>query len=166
MYRRGLIISKWLDHVANILNETEFSYVFIEQLNFDAKYFKNILLPQIKKVVSDQAKQALTEKISNDCSFLQYPSIYTHHGVQLYLQNMPPDIWIPLVKIRTSNHKLPVQFYSWNIVFKPREERTCTICGSGEVGDEMHYILNCEVFNEDRKKFCLALRTTNLLKPS
>ena len=89
LYRRGLIIFKWLDHVVNILNETGFSFVFIEQLNFDAKYFKNILLPQIKKVVRDQAKQALTEKIRNECSFVQYPSIYTHHCVQLYLQKCP-----------------------------------------------------------------------------
>ena len=164
LYRRGLIIFKWFDHVVNILNETGFSYVFIEQLNFDAKYFKNILLPQIKKAVRDQAKQALTEKIKNDCSFLYYPSIYTHHCVQLYLQKMPPDIWIPLIKIRTSNHKLPVQFYSWNIVFKPREERTCTICGSGEVGDELHYILHCEVFKDERNKFLPSTRNNKSLE--
>ena len=66
LYRRGLVIFKWLDHVINILNETGFSFVFVEQLNFDPKYFKNILLPQIKKVVRDQAKQALTEKIRNE----------------------------------------------------------------------------------------------------
>ena len=164
LYRRGLIIFKWLDHVVNILNETGFSYIFIGQLNFDSKYLKNSFLPQMKKVIRDQAKQALVEKINNDCSFLQYPSIYTPHGVQVYLQRMPPDIWIPLIKIRTSNHKLPIEFYSWNIVFKPREERTCTICGTGEVGDEMHYILNCEVFKEERKRFLPSIKNNKSLE--
>ena len=115
-------------------------------------------------MIRDQAKQALSEKIRNDCSFLQYPSIYTPHGVQVYLQRMPPDIWIPLIKIRTSNHKLPIQFYSWNIVFKPREERTCTICGSGEVGDELHYILHCEVFKDERNKFLPSTRNNKSLE--
>ena len=109
-------------------------------------------------------KQALAEKIRNECSFLHYPSIYMHHCLQLYLQKMPPDIWIPLIKIRTSNHKLPVQFYSWNIVFKPREERTCTICGSGEVGDELHYILHCEVFKDERNKFLPSTRNNKSLE--
>ena len=104
-------------------------------------------------MIRDQAKQALSEKIRNDCSFLQYPSIYTPHGVQVYLQRMPPDIWIPLIKIRTSNHKLPIQFHDWKIVFKPREERTCSVCRTGELGDEMHYIMHCPVFQQDREKF-------------
>ena len=153
LFRRGLIIFKWLDQVVHILNETGFSYVFISQLNFDEKFLKKVLLPKIKNVVRDQAKQALLEKINNSCSFAFYPSIYTPHGVQLYLRNMPPDIWIPLIKIRTSNHKLPIQFHSWKIVFKPREERTCSVCRTGELGDEMHYIMHCPVFQQDREKF-------------
>ena len=31
LYRRGLIIFKWLDHMINILNETGFTYVFTGQ---------------------------------------------------------------------------------------------------------------------------------------
>ena len=100
---------------------------------------KNAFLPEIKNVVRDLAKQALLEKINNECSFLQYPSIFTDHGVQKYLKKMPPDIWIPLIKIRTSNHKLLIQFHSLKIVLKPRENRACIIImwiGGG--GDEMH----------------------------
>ena len=66
---------------------------------------------------------------------------------------MPPDIWLPLVKIRTRNHKLPVELYSWRVVFKPGAERTCTICDTGDIGDEYHYIMKCPVFFEDRIKF-------------
>ena len=168
LYRRGLLIFKWLDQVVHILNETGFSFVFISQFNFDGKYLKNVLLPKIKNIVRDQAKQALFEKINNGCSFELYPSLYTPNGLQAYLKKMPPDIWIPLIKIRTSNHKLPIQFHSWKIVFKPREERTCSICGTGELGDEMHYIMHCPVFQQDREKFLPTIENektqTNFVK--
>ena len=103
-------------------------------------------------------------KNRNECSILQYSSIYTHHCVQTILVKNAPWYLDPLIKIRTSNHKLPVQFYSWNIVFKPREERTCTICGSGEVGDELHYILHCEVFKDERNKFLPSTRNNKSLE--
>ena len=139
--------------MVSILNETGYSYVFIDQLNLDGKFLKNVLLPKIKIVVRDQAKQALFEKLNNENEFLLYPNIVTFHKIQNYLVHMPPDIWIPIIKIRTGNHKLPIQFHSWKIVYKPREERTCTICGSGAVGDEMHYIMHCPVFEQDRQKY-------------
>ena len=54
---------------------------------------------------------------------------------------MPSDIWLQLVKIRTKNHKLPAEIYSWKIAFKPRDKRLCTICDMGEVGDEYHFVM-------------------------
>ena len=36
-----------------------------------------------------------------------------------------------------------------------RENRICTKCNMGSVGDEYHYILNCTYFNEKRQE-CLA----------
>ena len=70
---------------------------------------------------------------------------------------MPSDIWIPLIKIRLSNHKLPVEIQSWRMFLKPREERICNICNLGEVGDEFHYLARCPVFNEDRQKYIPSL---------
>ena len=37
LYRRGLVIFKWLDRVVSILNETGYSYVFNDQLNIDGQ---------------------------------------------------------------------------------------------------------------------------------
>ena len=99
LYRRGLVIFKWLDRVVSILNETGYSYVFIDQLNIDGQYLKNVLLPKIKIVVRDQAKQALFEKINSESDFPLYPNVIKFHKIQDYLVKMPPDIWIPLIKI-------------------------------------------------------------------
>ena len=30
---------------------------------------------------------------------------------------------------------------------------SCSICGTGELGDEIHYIMHCPVFQQDREKF-------------
>ena len=154
LYRRGLLLFKWMDQIVSILNECGFSYIFLEQLFLDEKYLKNVFLPNIKVVIRNQAIQLLYEKIYNTpSSFLYYPELISFHGIQKYLKNMPSDIWIPLAKLRTSNHKLPVEIYSWKAVFKPREERTCIICNLGEVGDELHYIMKCPVFQDDRSRF-------------
>ena len=129
LYRRGLLLFKWMDQIVSILNECGFSYIFLEQLFLDEKYLKNVFLPNIKVVIRNQAIQLLYEKIYNtQSSFLYYPELISFHGIQKYLKNMPSDIWIPLAKLRTSNHKLPVEIYSWKAVIKPREERTCIIC--------------------------------------
>ena len=34
----------------------------------------------------------------------------------------------------------------------PRDERICTVCDSGEVGDEFHYLLNCSNENVKRNR--------------
>ena len=50
-----------------------------------------------------------------------------------------------VLKFRLSNHRLPIQHRrSLGI---PRDERICTICNGGEVGDEFHYLLNCSSEN-------------------
>ena len=52
------------------------------------------------------------------------------------------------MKFRLSNHRLPIQRRLSSGI--PRDERICTVCDSGEVGDEFHYLLNC--FNENVKR--------------
>ncbi len=34
----------------------------------------------------------------------------------------------------------------------PRDERICTVCDSGEVGDEFHYLFNCSNENVKRNR--------------
>ena len=66
---------------------------------------------------------------------------------------MPPNIWIPLVKLRTANHRFPVEIYSWNILYREKSKRLCSICSLNDVGDEYHYIMICPIFSEAREEF-------------
>ena len=153
LYKRRLIIFDWLKQIETIINYAGFTFVFQSQLQLDKKYLRNTFLPQIKNVLKDQAIQELFSTINNNPeNFYYYRHLISRHKIQDYLLNMPAEIWIPLVKIRTQNHKLPVEVYSWHQTFLPRAERKCTICNRNEIGDELHFAFFCPVFDEDRKK--------------
>ena len=46
--------------------------------------------------------------------------------------------WKPIIKLRTSNHYLPIETGRWNNT--ERHERECTLCNDKDLGDEYHYI--------------------------
>ena len=161
LFNRGLIIFKWMDNVLQILNANGYSSIFRDQLLLDDKYLKNTFLPKVKTTIRDQARQVLLGKLNEGDSFYYYKDLITFHGLQNYLYKMPADIWIPLIKFRTSNHKLPVELQSWKVLYKPREERYCSICNLGEVGDEFHYISKCPIFSEDRQKYIPSILQDN-----
>ena len=50
---------------------------------------------------------------------------------------------VSLSKIRTCNHRLPIETGRYTRRKVPRENRICTKCNSGQVGDEYHFILTC-----------------------
>ncbi len=58
---------------------------------------------------------------------------------------------MPLLKFRTSNHKLPIEVGRWNNIDIP--DRKCTICNLGDLGDEYHYIFNCTFFTDERRTY-------------
>ena len=54
--------------------------------------------------------------------------------------------WIS--RLRCSAHNLEVEKMRWSNV--PAAECVCTVCHSGEVGDEFHFAMQCPVFNVKR----------------
>jgi hypothetical protein len=53
-----------------------------------------------------------------------------------------------LCKFRTTNHKLPIETGRWNNI--DRVNRICTKCNNITIGDEYHYIIECEHFSNFR----------------
>ena len=66
------------------------------------------------------------------------------------LTYLPSILRQRVLKFRLSNHRLPVQ--QRRSLGIPRDERICTVCDSGEVGDEFHYLLNCSNENVKRNR--------------
>ena len=59
-----------------------------------------------------------------------------------YLTYLPSILRQRVLKFRLRNHRRSLSI--------PRDKRICTICNSGEVGDEFHYLLNCSKENVKR----------------
>ena len=60
-------------------------------------------------------------------------------------------------RLRTSSHSLEIEVGRYHRPKIPREERKCNLCKSGEVENEMHFLLHCEYFKEIRKPLLHAL---------
>ena len=56
------------------------------------------------------------------------------------------------VKFRTANHQIPGETGRWHGKSE-KSERLCTICNSGQIGDEFHFILECKSLKNLRKNY-------------
>ena len=92
--------------------------------------------------------QEWQSRVVENCVCCKYRLLRRKLCFQEYLIYIPSTLRQRVLKFRLSNHKLQIQ-QRRSLGF-PRDERICTICDSGEVGDEFHYLLNC--FNENVKR--------------
>ena len=58
---------------------------------------------------------------------------------------------IILSKLRTSNHQLEIERGRYKKI--PPENRFCHQCNLGEIEDELHFLLKCPKFENERIKF-------------
>ena len=86
----------------------------------------------------------------NNTSCSTYRIFKTCFGFENYLRVVPAKLRKFLIKIRTRNHKLPVDIGRWRRI--PIDQRKCHLCDS-DIGDEFHYILACKKLKDLRKKY-------------
>ncbi len=67
-----------------------------------------------------------------------------------YLTYLPSTLRQRVWKFRLSDDRRPIQ--QRRSLGIPRDEKICTVCDSGEVGDEFHYLLNCSNENVKRNR--------------
>ena len=72
-----------------------------------------------------------------------YKHIKPLFGWEYYLSHMPYKLRLALSRIRTCNHKLSFEAGRYGLSYVAREDRVCTKCNSGSLGDEYHFILTC-----------------------
>ena len=153
LYKDKSLKFDWLAFIEKIINDCGEGIVFREQLNLDTKWLKIVFLPRIKSILQDQYIQKWQLEVENCSKCFYYQHFNFKPCLQNYLRKMPADIWTPIVKLKTANHRLPIELYSWDLLFKERNERLCTICDLKEVGDEYHYVMICPIFREAREEF-------------
>ena len=98
----------------------------------------------------DQFIQEWQSRVAENSVCSNYRLFKKKFSFEKYLTCLPSILRQRVLKFRISNHRLPVQ--QRRSLGIPRDERICTVCDSGEVGDEFHYLLNCSNENVKRNR--------------
>ena len=153
---------RWLKFIKDTLDECGLSYIWFNQTlrNFNEKW----LNLTIKQILSDQTQQAITSEMNNSSKASCYRLFKTSLKFEKYLDILNDKERNIFCKFRTTNHKLIIEVGRWGGVNK--ENRICTLCNHGLVGDEFHYLLECQYFNEEREHYLEEkyLRYPNVIK--
>ena len=80
-----------------------------------------------------------------------YKEFKLSFGTEPYLVILLSKLSKYLCKFRTRNHNLPIEKLCY--IGIPKEERKCSLCDAGMVGDECHYLLQCPHLISPRKKY-------------
>ena len=153
LYNDGTLTFEWLDCIKSIITECGLNYVFTNQLGYDLKWLQSVFLPKIKSTLKDNILQKWQNDVDTSKKCFYYRHFQSKPKLQKYFLTLPQNAWIPILKFRTSNHRLPIEIYSWKVAFVDRHKRLCTLCNNNDVGDEFHYLIICPMFHEARIQF-------------
>ncbi len=138
--------TKWLGHVKSILEECGMAEYWINHGQFSPQF----LAESVRQRLSDQFLQKWRAECLTSPKALMYKHIKLELKAEPYLQNLPTNMRITLCRFRCSNHNLPIEIGRHTGI--PREERFCTKCNSGKIGDELHTLLECPHYDKERKR--------------
>ena len=138
----------WLMKVHSLLDSLGLSYIWSNQIH-TIESFKRI----VKQRLMDQFIQELQNRVAENSVCSNYRLFKKKFCFEKYLTYLLAILRQRVLKFRLCNHRLPIQQRRSLVI--PRDERICTVCDSGEVGDEFHCLLNCfnENVNRNRTKY-------------
>ncbi len=139
--------SKWITHIRSIINNIGRPDLWLLQNSIQSKslaYFT-------KRNLTEQFIQEWYAKRSQSIKALTYFSYKQNLELESYFLTLPRKLYLYLFKLRTANHKLPVETGRWDGT--ARNERVCTLCNTLDIGDEFHYICKCPFFDTERVNF-------------
>ena len=146
-YDLNIFQSEWLLKVKNILDECGLSFVWVNPRIISTEQLNNILTVRLKDIFIQSWMQQCID-CSKSCNYHLYKTTF---GIEKYLDNLPSCYRFALTKLRTANHKLPIEKGRYRNL--PREERKCNLCNQEKIGDEFHFLLECPFLTEIRTKY-------------
>ena len=87
------------------------------------------------------------------CNWLTHCELLHDFNHQLYLESVKVTKFrMALSKLRMSSHRLEIEVGRWARPSRtPLDQRKCCTCNKLE--DEFHFLLECRLYNEIRKKY-------------
>ena len=137
---------KWISFIKNIL-------VSVGRIDlFDKTSINNPRATKYRlfQTLKDLNIQTWHTELRDSSKGRTYALFKTDMELERYLLELPRNIYLPLLKLRTANHKLPVEKGRWDRT--AHQDRKCNLCLTNDVGDEFHYLLTCPFFENERKE--------------
>ena len=148
---------KWITTIKEMLISVGKSELFNKNIIYNPKAVKG----NITKTLHDLFIQEWNAKMSQSSKGRNYHIFKENIELESYLKLIPKQLYIPLKKFRTSNHKLLIEVDRWkNTLYA---ERKCSLCNKNDIGDEFHYLLTCPFFQVDR---CYLLKSFFYRRPN
>ena len=147
MSQKGFLF-KWINYVKSLLENCGLNNIWLEQNAHNNVW----LINKVKQVLNDQFQQDWVSDCCNSSKGTSY-NLFTNYNfcTPFYISsNLSKKNISTLVRFRTSNHKLPIEYGRWLNI--ERSNRLCTICNS-DIGDEYHYIMTCKHLDSLRKQY-------------
>jgi hypothetical protein len=140
---------KWVNFVKKLLDDTGKSFIWINQSNVNLRNIHT----QIKRTLIDQFFQTWNAQLNQSSKGKNYQIFKKEIKLEHYLCNLPANLRIALFQFRTGNSKLPVEIGRYQQSHIPYSERKCHLCSMNDIGDELHYLLKCPLFQSMRRKY-------------
>ena len=137
----------WLMEVHSLLDRLGLSYIWSNHLH-SIQGFKRAVKQRLRDQFIQEWQSSRAEN-SVCCNYRLFEKKFCFDHSPICLRQR-------VLKYRLSNHTLPIQHRrSLGI---PRDERICSICDNGEVGDYLHNCSSENVSNKNTYKVCRSPR--------
>ena len=146
MHKNNIIKSEYLNNIKHILNTCGFSGLWESQSVPNTEWLKLA----ISQKLEDQYLQNWSSIVDTSTCGTNYRLFKDEFGFSEYLYILPKYFSKILLLFRTRNHRLPIELGRWSGI--AINERICHFCHK-DIGDEFHYILKCEYFQEERHNY-------------
>ena len=125
----------WIVKIESILRDCDMYYFWVDQdsvKEISFACFKKLYKEKLSLVLKSKWKEAMEQ--SSKCSL--YRNFTDELKFERYLVSVKFPLKSAMIRFRTSNHNLPIELGRY--VNIDREERWCTLCNTGDIGDEYH----------------------------
>ena len=151
--------SRWLTEIEKTLISCDMRDVWQNPKSYKPNRLKFEITQNLKNLY----KTEWLDDVATKKSCLTYRTFRNELKLERYLL-LPDDVdRINIAKFRCRNSKLPIVILGYKHVM-PKvsyENRICSICNLGEIGDEFHYTLICPVFQQQRHHYLERQYLTN-----
>ena len=117
---------KWLAHIKNILNNTGYTDIWINQNNLTSNHVSKL----VKQTLIDQYTQSWHGQLNLSSKGFNYKLFKDSITFEPYLTLLPKQQYIPILKFRTANNFFVIETSRWLNRRIPLENRKCDKCNN------------------------------------